>query len=448
MNALQSPSTGASSGNEALLRVLWGEAAPESLADPTERQRAKQGLDLLRSTFAIPPLVHRRLRAALEANDRETAARIFQSRPLALPRLCWAAVAAVVLLGCGALLAFAWVPLRQVVWGPTNQEVPEQELPSTNPKPRPERLPEGRWRLADGITVAAAQPQDLAVGSEGVLVLNSGRADIVTQGILEEPVSVLQALDAQVRLYAHGPSQCAIRLTPGMRGVGCSVMEGAPGSVLVQGTATELAFGGGQNMDAVLTRSSTGTKMERLIVWKNVRTALPPVSEGVVLLRLLNGRVLRGCVTRSYPEGVLLIPSAVDRSTEETPANRTEIPESVHYAEIAAWVPAETPRGRDTYAQWLAELLPLQLRSAAINSTWNMYLAEREVRPKQASWQSVLHITAAYPEVAYGLRQADGALFFCATPFAPDLGLGWELDERGQVARSGAATPQPGEPDF
>lgn len=157
-----------------------------------------------------------------------------------------------------------------------------------------------------------------------------------------------------------------------------------------------------------------------------------------MLVRLNNGRVLKGTVQDQHASGVNILPvGGIGKG----------LAESVLAREIVGWVPAGTPRGKDTYRKWLQELLPVQMKNAAV--AWNMYLAAREVGLNiMADSKRIVLPENRLPDVRYQILEERAGLVFQARPIESDLGSGWEMDESRNVRSIGTSQPLKGESEF
>jgi hypothetical protein len=278
------------------------------------------------------------------------------------------------------------------------------------------------------------------------MLLKSGRAELVTEGRLAAPVEIVSALDDMLRLSVAGPSRCALRVLPGGKGLALSAYDGAPEAVALRRMDDSAAFAAGRNVDGLLFPADPNLEKKRapFVLWPDVTAALPPVTDGEVLLQLTNGRVLRGRVTAQTAQSVQLFGTWAGTSLTGLASGPAKVPESILAAEVAAWTPAETPRGRDTYARWLDERLPKQLEEAKRN--WFVILS---AAPNPDFYPYEL-ISAEHllPEVEYRVQRRGQERLFQIVPLDKDLGPGWEMDERGLPARIGATAPAARDADF
>jgi hypothetical protein len=424
-------------GDDLLLRVLSGEAATREIGD-----EAAQSLTSISRAFLIPALNRSRLIDELRKIDLEEMPRVLVTKSGSRWKYFAAAAAAVMIVAVGIV----FLKLRQSA-DPVSPGI-------VAPKPEMARqFADGSWRSGDGSSIIKiAEAGRIAAMKDRAILLKEGRADIVTEGGTKEYATVLAALDRKLNVSVKGSARYALRMLPGKPWtVALSVFSGAPESVRLASDDKSVEQLAGANVDAVVTLADANITGAETAVsrWLDTSALIPPVCAGEIFLRLSTDRVLRGIVTKITENGILIRHRGFGSvhglaAADDEPADITE---SVLQREISGWVPAETPRGRDIYAAWLRELLPMQLKS--ITSRWYMYLTMREFDARAMPEREMLRIlpVARFPSVEYRVREGDGALFLMARPEAVDLGAGFEMDERGNVREIGAQTP-PGVPGF
>jgi len=410
------------------LRVLWGESPVEDLGAATQQAAARRTLALLRGELAPPTFDRARLRKALQPSWR--AARTWTP---------WRWTAAAALLVCALLFAVRWAtnPVQVAVIPGT------EELFAPVDPGRTVKQADGSWRVRGMTVVRDAAATPVTVRDDGLLILRGGRAQLVTEGAPAAPTEIVSALEDSMRLAVTGPSLCALRELPGGNGVGLSGYAGAARSVLLRRVDGSDEIAVGKDMDALLLarRLDQAAPRASCIFWPDVSAQLPPVNEGEVLVRLVNDRVLRGYIRTATREGVQI------QGQNETNLGRTSLPESILREEVSAWVPAETPRGRDVYARWLDELAPSHLHAAQRN--WFWYLVEAEQgRQHAVNPNQFVRAELWLPEIDYRIERRGEEQFFQMVPSSPELGLGWELDESGKFWRIGSRPAPQLEPEF
>jgi hypothetical protein len=382
-----------------LLKVLCGEAEVDALPDSPQRRKAAAALGVLASAFAAPPLPVETLKSHMAKVDAVAKSVVAPATSLMLAAV-GVAVAALVLFG---------VLMR----GPS--EVTPPPAVAVAPK-----LVDGRW-IVNGSAVKGSS--DARLASDGKIVeLASGRADISSDGNLASYEPVLKLMGGRVQISTRGRSRSAVRAFN--KGGAVSVYDGNPNSVACT-EGQQAPVYAGANQDVLFSQGADGSLQP--VVWPDISTALPPVTAGDVYIRLNTGRVLRAVVKQSSPDGVLV----------QNMAQRDDQPESLVAAEIAGWTPVETPRGRETYAAWLTELLPAQLKRASI--AWNMFISARAVGAGDMTKMPIISEAEQLPEVEYGVRETDGESIFFAKPRDPEFGLGYQMDSKLNVTRTKAA---------
>lgn len=400
--------------------VLFGEAPDADLSE-RDRAAAETVRALFRRDLAAPPFDRAKLLKALrtraDAAPGSPAPFSIMERPRAR---VWriATVAALLALAVGV----AWVLMHSPA--ATNLHV--------NPGGRrdAQRLPDGRWRCGDVATLKPLGSAQVATNSDGVMVLREGRAELTCDGKAGERVEVLKTLDG-VRVAVQGPSRTGLRVREGGRWLGISVYEGARESVTLTPDQKPLQFSVGQNMDAEVFATSSKFEM-RITIWPDVTAKLPPVNGGDIYLRLVNGSVVRGRLVWSTGEALRMLGTrAPVTGGAET---RPDVPESILARELVAWTPAETPRGRDTYARWFDECASAQLLDA--RRAWLVYLTEADAGLEHERQPAeFLASQRPLPETTLRVSRRGDEPVLRLIPQDAELGPGWEMNMRGEVSR-------------
>ncbi|MCW8132288.1 MAG: hypothetical protein KIS92_18215 [Planctomycetota bacterium] len=412
-------------------------AVAQADADLPERDRAAAEAvrALFRRELAAPPFDRAKLLKALHARASAATASPAPFSIVERPRVrAWriAAVAALLAVAVGV----AWV----LLCSPDGTDfATKPPVPPPGPRLAAERLPDGRWRYGEAATLTPREGSRVQARDDGVMDLRAGRAELVSDGHARARVEVLAALDGNVRVSVLGPSRSGLRVLPGGRGLAFSVYEGARASVvfltpLVKWPPT---FAGRDEDGIVFVEDQARERGSRCALWPDVTAALPPVTPGDVYLRLANGSIVRGRVTARTEESVQVLGARTpvpEAGPGTDPAPGAETPETFLAREVAAWTPAETPRGRDTYARWLDECAAAQLLDA--RRAWLVYLSELDVgRAHERTPAEFLATQRPLPETDLRLARRGDAPVLQLVPRDPEFGPGWELNERGEVTR-------------
>lgn len=445
-DAPETPNAGEPAGEP---RAHAGAEAAAAQADADLAKRDRAAAEAVRALFrrelAAPPFDRAKL---LKAMQERAAAAPASPAPFSIverPRArvwSFAAVAALLAVAAGV----AWVLLRSPD-GTDFATQPPEPAPPPGPRLVAERLPDGRWRYGEAATLTPRDGTRVQASDDGVMDLRAGRAELVCDGQARARVEVLAALDGNVRVSLLGPSRSGLRVLPGGRGLAFSVYEGARNSVLVMPRAKwppEVLVG--RDVDGIVFLDSA-PKGFRLALWPDVTAALPPATPGDVYLRLANGSIVRGRVTARTEESVQVLGARTpvpEAGPGTDPAPGAEMPETFLAREVAAWTPAETPRGRDTYARWLDECASAQLLDA--RRAWLLYLTEADAGLEHERQPAeFLASQRPLPETPLRLARRGDEPVLQLVPQDPDLGPGWEMNTRGEVTRIAPDAPVKGQ---